>query len=343
MSRGDGESPARRGRCLARSSLLSRRSPLRRARRPGRRPRRTNRRSRSAAASSTSRGGRRARPRAGRRRARSWSRREAGEPSARRTTDAEGAYLVGLAEPGTYVVASTRNRCPRASRSRRARTRATVVIRPNGQQTRAFFLGESGRDDREPAGTGCPQTLANGLKLAMIIAITVDRPVADLRHDRAVELRPRRDGDVRGARSRSCFNTSVGWHIIAGRDRRIVALGAARMPLRARDLATAAPPQDEPDVDDDRVDRPRARRALRVPVLVRRPTSRRTGSTRCSPTGRHRPDRLHAAVAVGDRAVVGDHRRPWRCSCSGPASARRSAPCRTTPTWRRRPASTPTA
>ena len=55
--------------------------------------------------------------------------------------------------------------------SRRARTRSPRPSAANGSQTQVFFLGE----DLRTVGSKwdiLPQTLANGLKLAMIIAMT---------------------------------------------------------------------------------------------------------------------------------------------------------------------------
>jgi neutral amino acid transport system permease protein len=96
---------------------------------------------------------------------------EAGEPVGEAETDEEGAYLVGLDEPGTYVVRLDEASLPEGLEVQEGQDEATVVIRPNGQQTRAFFLGESGRTT-DSRWDRLPQVLANGLKLAMIIAIT---------------------------------------------------------------------------------------------------------------------------------------------------------------------------
>ena len=180
----------------------------------------------------------------------------------------------------------------------------------------------------------------------MIIAHHVDRVVADLRHDRAVELRPRRDGHVRRLGA-FVLNSITG---LAHHPRRRCVAIVARRAARRRASSTACGDRcvnaaTEPHLDDDRVDRHRAGHALLVPVPVRRRPQGATSSTPLQTrSGLGRPDRPAAADAVHHR----------RCRSLDASSAvalfllqgtlRQGDPGgrRTTPTWRRRAASTPT-
>jgi branched-subunit amino acid ABC-type transport system permease component len=96
---------------------------------------------------------------------------ETGEPVGEAVTDANGAYVVGLEEPGTYVVRIDQDSLPDGVEVAEGQDAFTKTVGPNGSQTQAFFLGESSRT-AEGKWDLLPQTLANGLKLAMIIAIT---------------------------------------------------------------------------------------------------------------------------------------------------------------------------
>ena len=127
---------------------------------------------------------------------------EGGNVVGEAVTDAEGVYLIPLADPGTYVVRIDVETLPEGLEPEEGKDEQAAEVGGNQKVTRAFFLGEDSRDVKSKWSL-LPQTLANGLKLAMIIAITLDRPVADLRHDRPVQLRPRRNGDLRRVRSPS--------------------------------------------------------------------------------------------------------------------------------------------
>jgi neutral amino acid transport system permease protein len=137
---------------------------------------------------------------------------EAGEPVGEAETDEEGAYLIPLEQPGTYVVRLDEESLPEGLEVQEGQDEATVTIRPNGQQTRAFFLGESGRET-EGRWDRLPQVLANGLKLAMIIAITSiglslifgTTGLSNFAHGEMVTF---------GALIAFYFNTIVGWQII---------------------------------------------------------------------------------------------------------------------------------
>jgi neutral amino acid transport system permease protein len=137
---------------------------------------------------------------------------EAGEPVGEAETDAEGAYLVPLEQPGTYVVRLDEETFPEGLEVQEGQGEATVEIRPNGQQTRAFFLGESGRTT-DSRWDRLPQVLANGLKLAMIIAITSiglslifgTTGLSNFAHGEMVTA---------GALIAFYFNSTFGWHIV---------------------------------------------------------------------------------------------------------------------------------
>jgi branched-chain amino acid transport system permease protein len=138
---------------------------------------------------------------------------EAGEPVGEAETDEEGAYLVALEQPGTYVVRLDEETFPEGLEVQEGQGEATVEIRPNGQQTRVFFLGESSRQT-DSRWDRLPQVLANGLKLAMIIAITSiglslifgTTGLSNFAHGEMVTF---------GALIAFYFNTTVGWQIIA--------------------------------------------------------------------------------------------------------------------------------
>jgi branched-chain amino acid transport system permease protein len=96
---------------------------------------------------------------------------EDGEEVAEDTTDADGAYEIPLPEPGTYVVSIDTESLPEGVGIAEDANSFTKTVAPGGSQTQAFFLGEDLREVRGKLSQ-LPQTIANGLKLAMIIAIT---------------------------------------------------------------------------------------------------------------------------------------------------------------------------
>ena len=97
-------------------------------------------------------------------------RNEAGDVLAEARTDAEGAYVFPLDEPGTYVIELDAESLPEGVTIEDEPVR-TIVVNPNGRKVSTFFLGQDLRET-ESKWSLLPQTLANGLKLAMIIAIT---------------------------------------------------------------------------------------------------------------------------------------------------------------------------
>jgi branched-chain amino acid transport system permease protein len=96
---------------------------------------------------------------------------EDGQLVAEATTDADGQYFIPIDEPGTYVVRLDQATLPEGLSIAEGKDTFTVNLTAHNTQTRAFFLGE---DLRVVKGKWAqlPQVLANGLKLATVIAIT---------------------------------------------------------------------------------------------------------------------------------------------------------------------------
>ena len=137
---------------------------------------------------------------------------EAGEDLAEGVTGEDGAYDVPLAEPGTYVVRIDEGTLPEELAVQEGQGEATVTVRAGQSATRVFFLGENLRQT-EGKLSQLPQTLANGLKLAMIIAITSvglslifgTTGLSNFSHGEMVTF---------GAIVAFWFNQSLGWHLI---------------------------------------------------------------------------------------------------------------------------------
>jgi len=96
---------------------------------------------------------------------------EDGEEVADAITDEDGAYLIALPDPGTFVVSIDIESLPEDVGIEEDANAFTKVVAAGASQTQAFFLGE---DLRTITGKWdqLPQVFANGIKLAMIIAIT---------------------------------------------------------------------------------------------------------------------------------------------------------------------------
>jgi branched-chain amino acid transport system permease protein len=95
---------------------------------------------------------------------------EDGEVVAEGVTDADGAYEISV-PPGTYVVRLDSDSLPEGVAVEDGNEAFTKDVRARSSTTQAFFLGEDLRQV-ESKWSQFPQTIANGLKLAMIIAIT---------------------------------------------------------------------------------------------------------------------------------------------------------------------------
>ena len=216
---------------------------------------------------------------------------------------------------------STRTRCPTTSSSAtRPRPSWSVNVRPAERQILNYFLGESLRQT-ESRWDQLPQTIANGIKFGLIIAITAvglsliygTTGLSNFAHGELVTL---------GAIVTWWMNQSVGLHILVA-----APIGIARRP-RWRGSSPRAGSGDplrrrgvEPDVDDDRVDRRRARRPLPLPVHVRRPLAG-LPAVRRAVGGRHR-------AVLADQARPRSRWRsawsccsPWRCSSSAAAQGK---------------------
>ena len=88
------------------------------------------------------------------------------------TTDEDGRYVLDLPGPGDYTVRMDTSTLPDGVELRDAAQEELVVnIRPNERQTLNYFLGESQRQV-QGRWSQLPQTLANGVKFGLIIAIT---------------------------------------------------------------------------------------------------------------------------------------------------------------------------
>ena len=170
------------------------------------------------------------------------------------------------ARPGRlHGAARHRRRCPTTSScATRPRPSWSVNIRPAERQVLNYFLGESLRQT-EGRWDILPQTIANGIKFGLIIAITAvglsliygTTGLSNFAHGELVTL---------GAIVAWWMNQSVGLHILLAAPIGIAAGGARRAssseaglwrPLRRKGVSA--------DVDDDRVDRRRARRPLPLP------------------------------------------------------------------------------
>jgi neutral amino acid transport system permease protein len=136
---------------------------------------------------------------------------ESGEVIGEDVTDEEGSYDIGIPEPGTYVVRIDEASLPEDLAVEEGKGEQAVVVSANGREIRAFFLGQDLRDVKGKWDL-LPQTLANGLKLSMIIAITSmglsliygTTGLSNFAHGEMVTF---------GAIIAWVFNREFGWHI----------------------------------------------------------------------------------------------------------------------------------
>lgn len=127
-------------------------------------------------------------------------------------TDADGAYRIPLFDPGTFVVRIDLDTLPDDLTAEDGKDTQIAEVAGNQNVTRVFFLGEDTRNVQSKWSL-LPQTLANGLKLAMIIAITSiglslifgTTGLSNFAHGEMVTF---------GAFAAFVFNSDVGWHLI---------------------------------------------------------------------------------------------------------------------------------
>ncbi len=127
-------------------------------------------------------------------------------------TDADGSYFIGLEQTGTFTVRIDVTTLPDGLEVAEEDEVQDVEVGGNQNVTRVFFLGEDTRNVQSKWSL-LPQTLANGLKLAMIIAITSiglslifgTTGLSNFSHGEMVTF---------GAFVAFVFNSDVGWHLI---------------------------------------------------------------------------------------------------------------------------------
>jgi branched-chain amino acid transport system permease protein len=146
-----------------------------------------------------------------------------GTPIGEAVTDADGNYFIGLDQTGTFTVRLDVATLPEGLEVAEGDEIQEVEVAGNQNVTRVFFLGEDTRDVQSKWSL-LPQTLANGLKLAMIIAITSiglslifgTTGLSNFSHGEMVTF---------GAFVAFVFNSDLGWHLIPAALAAIVATG----------------------------------------------------------------------------------------------------------------------
>lgn len=137
---------------------------------------------------------------------------EGGEAIAEGVTDEDGRYRIEVPTAGAYVVRLDTESLPDELAVEDGEDTLPANLVAGGQVTRVFFLGESGRDIQGKWDL-LPQTLANGVKLAMIIAITSiglsliygTTGLSNFAHGEMVSF---------GALAAFVLNSNVGLHVI---------------------------------------------------------------------------------------------------------------------------------
>lgn len=127
-------------------------------------------------------------------------------------TDVDGNYVIGLDQTGTFTVRLDVSTLPDGLTVAEGDEVQGVEVAGNQNVTRVFFLGEDTRDVQGKWSL-LPQTLANGLKLAMIIGITSiglslifgTTGLSNFSHGEMVTF---------GAFMTFIFNSTFGWHLI---------------------------------------------------------------------------------------------------------------------------------
>lgn len=148
---------------------------------------------------------------------------DAGSPIGEAVTDADGNYFIGLDQIGTFTVRLDVSTLPDGLAVAEGEDVQEVEVGGNQNVTRVFFLGEDSRDVQGKWSL-LPQTLANGLKLAMIIAITSiglslifgTTGLSNFSHGEMVTF---------GAFAAFVFNSDLGWHLIPAAIAAVIATG----------------------------------------------------------------------------------------------------------------------
>jgi neutral amino acid transport system permease protein len=129
------------------------------------------------------------------------------------TTDEKGAYTIPLPGPGNYRAKLDESSLPKdVSLRDKAQADVTFVVRPNETHILNYFLGQDTRVSASKLSQ-LPQTIANGLKFGLIIAICAvglsliygTTGLANFSHGELVTL---------GAIVAWNFNTRVGWNLL---------------------------------------------------------------------------------------------------------------------------------
>ncbi len=223
---------------------------------------------------------------------------ELGDEVGRVTSAADGTFSLALPTPGEYVARLTPESLPEGVQVvREGGDEFLLQLRPNQSRPLLFNLAEEAsaaaaqsRDDRRPiVGTRRPLVL-RGDQVRRHHRPVRGRALVDLRHDRAGELRPRRDDHARcrvrvvvqrRARHPAAHRRAAG--------RRCRRDDGRRNGPRA--VASAAQARHRARCDDDRVDRLRDLPPLHHPLLLPRsqpPVRRLCGRAGrgCSRSGR---------------------------------------------------------
>jgi neutral amino acid transport system permease protein len=128
-------------------------------------------------------------------------------------TNAQGRYELALPGPGDFTVRIDQSTLPKGVELRdKAQAELVVNVRPSEQQTLNYFLGKSNRQV-ESRWHQLPQTISNGLKTGLIIAIAAiglsliygTTGLANFAHGELVTL---------GAVVTWWMNQSVGLHLL---------------------------------------------------------------------------------------------------------------------------------
>ena len=211
------------------------------------------------------------------------------------TTDDKGGYTQPVPGPGGYTARDRSISLPKGVALRQRRSSQVDGQRQPRRLADSQLLPRQETPRSTKGRWGISQTLANGIKFGLIIAICAvglsliygTTGLSNFAHGEIVTL-----------------GAIVAWWMNQTRRsaparRRAVGMsrprGVGGAVLERGSVATAAPQGHQPHVDDDRVDRHRHRRPLHLPVLLRRPPAAPTASTPCRRRRRLRAVRLDPA------------------------------------------------